>query len=303
MLSLNLIMLIAGLLLASYSIYLFVSTLLTTNTDKQVLSWASNTEPQKSKNPVINFSRPLVHQFTLQHALKITNPDYRAGVAKKILVSGLSGELNVDEFIGLQILWSVLFPILIALLEFSLQLGIPWWAFFAFIPVGYQLPIFHAKAEKNRRELNVRKNMPFFIDLLALSVEAGMDFFAAIQMIVDKSRSDNVLGQEFQLVLRDTKLGSSKAKSLRGLAERLDMQEITSFITVLIDSEATGSPISKVLKDQSEQMRLERFVQSEKAGANAQQMLMLPIFLIIVPAVFIMVLGPAAMSFMSGGGE
>ncbi|MFN7903738.1 MAG: type II secretion system F family protein [Pseudobdellovibrionaceae bacterium] len=302
MLSLNLIMLFAGLLLASYSIYLFASTLLATNTDKQSLSWASNTEPQKSKNPVINFSRPLVHQFTLQHALRITNPEYRQSIAKKILTSGLSRELNVDEFIGLQILWSILFPILIGLLEFSLQLGIPWFAFLCFIPVGFYLPIFHAKAERTKREINVRKNLPFFIDLLALSVEAGMDFFASIQMIVDKSRSDNVLAQEFQSVLRDTKLGLSKAQSLRGMANRLDMSEITSFMTVLIDSESTGSPISKVLKDQSEQMRLERFVQAEKAGANAQQMLMLPIFLIIVPAVFIMVLGPAALSFSSGGG-
>lgn len=302
MLSLNLIMLIAGLLLASFSIYLFVSTLLATNTDKQVLSWASNTEPQKSKNPVINFSRPLVHQFTLQYAMKIKNPDYRKDVERKIMVGGLSGELNVDEFIGLQILWSLLFPLLIGLLEFSLQLGIPWMGFLLFMPVGFYLPIMHAKAEKTTREVSVRKNMPFFIDLLALSVEAGMDFFAAIQMIVDKSRTENVLAQEFQLVLRDIKLGSSKAQSLRGVAERLDMPEITSFVTVLIDSEATGSPISKVLKDQSEQMRLERFVQAEKAGANAQQMLMMPIFLIIVPAVFIMVLGPAALSFMSGGG-
>ena len=303
MLSLNLIMLIAGLLLASFSIYLFVSTLLSTNTDKQVLSWASNTEPQKSKNPVINFSRPLVHQFTLQHAMKIKNPDYRKEVEKKILVSGLSGELNVDEFIGLQILWSILFPLLIGLLEFSLQLGMPWFAYLLFMPAGFYLPIMHAKAEKSRREISVRKNMPFFIDLLALSVEAGMDFFAAIQMIVDKSKTENVLAEEFQLVLRDIKLGSSKALSLRGLADRLEMPEITSFVTVLIDSEATGSPISKVLKDQSEQMRLERFVQAEKAGANAQQMLMMPIFLIIVPAVFIMVLGPAALSFMSGGGQ
>ena len=85
------------------------------------------------------------------------------------------------------------------------------------------------------------------------------------------------------------------------MAARLDMPEITSFVAVLIDSEATGSSIGQVLKDQSEQMRLERFVRAEKAGAKASQMIMLPLILFIVPAVFIMVLGPLGISMMYGG--
>lgn len=294
------IMLVAGLLLGGFAVYLFVQTLLVTNNDKQILSWANNDEPEKSKNAVINASRPLVHQFTLQYAMKITNPNYRKSISRLIQTSGLSKELNENEFIGLQLLWGILFPLFLMLMNFTFRMEFPFWLLMGFIPLGFYLPIIHAQGEKKIREENVRMNMPFFIDLLALSVNAGMDFFQAIQLIVDKSHKDNVLAQEFGVVLRDVSLSSSKADALKGLAQRLDMSEINSFTAVLIDSEINGVPISKVLKDQADQMRLERFVRAEKAGSKASQMIMMPIMLLIVPAVFLMVLGPAAISFMGG---
>jgi len=136
---------------------------------------------------------------------------------------------------------------------------------------------------------------------LALSVEAGLDFFGAIQKIVDKADDQNsVLAEEFKTVLKDIKVGSSKTEALKEMAARLDMNEITSFVAVLIDAEATGASIAQVLKDQSIQMRLERFVRAEKAGARASQLILLPLMVFILPAVFIMVFGPMLVGFMYG---
>ncbi|MFV8248309.1 type II secretion system F family protein [Bdellovibrio bacteriovorus] len=296
------LMLILGLLLAGVAVFLFVSSIFASNTDKQQLSWANNDEPVKSKNPVINFSRPLVHQFTLQHAMKIRSESYRKKVRKYIKTSGLSSELNEDEFIGLQFLWGIMFPIFLLIMNFSLQLGLSPLVVVGMGLIGFYLPQIHARGEKKRRELSVRADLPFFIDLLALSVEAGLDFFSAIQKIVDKaSGTDSVLAEEFSIVLKDIKIGSSKAQALKEMAERLDMNEITSFVAVLVDAEATGASISQVLKDQSVQMRLERFVRAEKAGAQASQTMLIPLMLFILPAVFIIVFGPVAVSFMYGG--
>jgi tight adherence protein C len=86
------------------------------------------------------------------------------------------------------------------------------------------------------------------------------------------------------------------------MAARLDMPEITSFVAVLVDAEASGTSISQVLKDQSVQMRLERFLRAEKAGARASQLILLPLMMFILPAVFIMVFGPVAVKMMYGGG-
>ncbi|UXR64973.1 type II secretion system F family protein [Bdellovibrio bacteriovorus] len=296
------LMLILGLLLAGVAVFLFVSSIFASNSDKQQLSWANNDEPVKSKNPVINFSRPLVHQFTLQHAMKIRSESYRKKVSRYIKTSGLSSELNEDEFIGLQLLWGIIFPIFLMIMNFSLQLGLSIPVVIGMGLIGFYLPQIHAKGEKKRRELSVRADLPFFIDLLALSVEAGLDFFSAIQKIVDKARgTDSVLADEFSIVLKDIKIGSSKSQALKEMAERLDMNEITSFVAVLVDAEATGASISQVLKDQSVQMRLERFVRAEKAGAQASQLILLPLMLFILPAVFIVVFGPVAVSFMYGG--
>ena len=298
------LMLIAGFVLGGLSIYLFVSALFSSNKDSQQLSWANNNEPTKSKSPIINVSRPLVHQFTLQHAVRVKNVSYRKRVRKHILTSGLSSELNEDEFIGLQILWGVMFPIFLAVMNFALQLDLPTPLLFVMGLGGFIFPQMHAGAEKKRRELSVRGDLPFFIDLLALSVEAGLDFFAAIQKIVDKAQgTDSVLADEFGTVLKDVKIGASKTQALKDMAERLDISEITSFVAVLIDAEASGASISKVLKDQSVQMRLERFVRAEKAGARASQAILIPLMLFILPAVFIMVFGPVAVSFIYGGGK
>lgn len=295
------IMLFLGLVIAALSVYLFVSALLQSNTDKQQLSWANNNEPVKSKNAIINFSRPLVHQFTLKYALKIKSFEYRKKVKKTIMTAGLSRELNEDEFIGLQFLWGVMFPVMLFVMNFSLQLGFHWLVLLGIGLIGYKLPAIHASGEKKRRELSVRIDMPFFVDLLALSVEAGLDFFSAIQKIVDKSRgSDSVLSEELSIVLQDIKIGASKQQALKDMAERLDMSEMTSFVAVLIDAEQTGASIAQVLKDQSVQMRLERFVRAEKAGARASQAILVPLMLFILPAVFVMVFGPVAISFISG---
>jgi len=88
------LMLVLGLLLGGVAVFLFVSSIFASNADKQQLSWANNDEPVKSKNPIINFSRPLVHQFTLQHALRIRSESYRKNVRKYIRTSGLSAELK-----------------------------------------------------------------------------------------------------------------------------------------------------------------------------------------------------------------
>lgn len=295
------LMLILGLLLGGVAVFLFVSSIFSSNSDKQQLSWASNDEPVKSKNAIINFSRPLVHQFTLQHAMKVRSESYRKRVRKYILTSGLSQELNEDEFIGLQILWGVMFPVFLFIMNFSLQLDLPAPALIGLGFIGFYLPQVHATGEKKRRELSVRADLPFFIDLLALSVEAGLDFFSAIQKIVDKAQgTDSVLADELGTVLKDIKIGASKTQALKDMAARLDMNEITSFVAVLVDAESTGASISQVLKDQSVQMRLERFVRAEKAGAKASQMILVPLMIFILPAVFIIVFGPVAISFMYG---
>ncbi|HVK61512.1 MAG TPA: type II secretion system F family protein [Bdellovibrionales bacterium] len=288
------------ILMAGGAIYWTVSILFSKNEDMKALSWASGTEPEKSKSPAIEISRSLTHQFTIQWAVKIKSVSYRKRLSKLLMTSGMSAELNEDEFIGMQMLWGVLFPIVLIILNFALQYNYNPIIFILFAAFGWQMPHLHAKAEREKRQRSVRIDLPFFIDLMALATEAGLDFQGAIQRIVERTRGKSVLADEMAIVLRDITLGSSRAQALRGLSARLDMQEVSSFVNVVVDADSTGTSISTVLKDQSAQMRVERFVRAEKAGAQASQKILIPLMLFILPAVFIMVFAPVALNFMYG---
>jgi tight adherence protein C len=289
------------ILIAGFAVYWMVMVIFSKNEDMKVLQWASGNAPVKSKSPAIELSRTLTHQFTIQHAVRIKNPRYRKDISRLILTSGLSSELNVDEFLGMKILWGIMLPVLLIILNFALQLNYSWILFVPMMPLGWMFPNLHAKAMRNQRVTSVRLDLPFFTDLLALSTEAGLDFQGAIQRIVEKSRgSGSVLAEELEQVLRDITLGSSRAQALRGLSDRLDMTEILSFVNVIIDADSTGASIAKVLKDQSAQMRLERFVRAEKAGAQASQKMLIPLIFFILPAVFVMIFAPIALNFLYG---
>ncbi len=293
------LLLISGLFMIGVAVYMLSNMILSSNNDAQSLLWASDEEPAKSRSKLIEFSRPLVHKFCLGLAAKVKSPNYRKRVQDKILVAGLQRELNVDEFIGLQILWGALFPVLLIFLNFTLELGYSPAFLLMMGFVGAYFPHLHASTERKKRYQAVIVDLPFFIDLLALSTEAGLDFIGSIQRVVEKAEN-SVLADELGQVLRDLKLGSTRAEALKKMSERLDIPEITSFVTVLVDADSTGASIGHVLKQQAVQMRLERFTRAEKEGAKASQTILIPLMLFILPAVFIMVFGPVLIQFMGG---
>ncbi len=300
MLTFDFFILLSGLGLSALSVYLFATALFTNNADAEALAWASGNEPATSKSGLINFSRPLVHNFTLQHAQRIRNVRYRNAIQKQILTAGLSGELNEDEYIGLQILWGLLTPVALLVVNFALQLELPLIFCLGLGVLGWLFPKLYCTNQRKARYIAVVSDLPFFMDLMALSTEAGLDLIGSVQRIVEKAEN-SVLADEFQIVLKDIKLGSSRREALTRLASRLDIPEITSVVAVVCDAEETGASIAQVLKDQSIQMRLERFVRAEKAGARASQAMLLPMMFLILPAVFIMVFAPVVINMFYGG--
>lgn len=295
--NLDFILLILGVSFGSYSVYLVTRVILGDNSDSSSLAWATGDEPAKSKSPIVNISRPLIHNFTLAHAQKIKFENYRKKIEINLKTSGIARELNIDEFIGMQLLWGFMFPLFLLLFNFALGLELPASGILVLGVLGFAFPNLYASDQKKKRNQSIQTDLPFFIDLLALTTEAGMDFIGAIQRIVEKA-PDSVLAGELQEMLAEIRVGSSRADALRNFSDRIDLSEIMSLVAVVIDADSAGVPIHKVLKDQAEQMRLERFVRAEKAGAKASQSMMIPMVLFIVPAVFLTVLGPVILSFM-----
>lgn len=298
--SLTFISLIAGLVLAAGATYTIVSVLLKQSNEAEALSWMDGKEPEKSKFPLIQFSRPLVHNFTLSHVKRVKSEKYRKKVEKKIITAGLTREINVDEFIGLQILWGIAFPILFLIFNTIFSLGFPAIAGFIMSGIGFYFPHAYCNSCRQKRRISIIGDLPVFIDILALSTEAGLDFMGAIQRIIEKAPKDSVLAEELSIVLKDIKLGQTRAKALSSMDERIDLPEVKSVVSVVRDADETGASIAKALKSKAEQMRFERFARAEEAGAKASQKILIPMMIFIIPAVFIVMFAPAVFQFMKG---
>ena len=295
------IFLFAGLALGAMSVYLFCSIVFAKKNEAESLAWAEGNEPTPSKMPLIQMSRPLVHNLALKHVKNIKMPKYRNSVEQKLITAGLKKELNTDEFLGLQVLWGIMFPLFFIIMNFALQLEQPYWISFIIAGFGMYFPHMYCTGKQKQRQSAVTHELPFFVDLLALSTEAGLDFFGAIQKITEKAKN-SVLASEFLIVQKDIKLGSSRNEALSNLAQRMDVDEITSVCTMIIDSDETGASIAKTLKAKSEQMRHERFMRAEKEGAKASQKMLLPMIALILPAVMLTIFAPIGLKFFYGGG-
>ncbi len=293
-------LLISGLFLLALAVYLFCSSILGAGSDQAALALADEKEETK-KIPLIQFSKPLVQRLTLKHSRLIKSDNYRKKIKQKILHSGLTREISVEEFIGLQILWGIFFPLFGLILNFGLQMGYPFFVFIGISGFGVYFPHFYLNSLIAQRSKSVERDLPFFIDLLALSTEAGLDFISSIQKITEKADKNSVLSEEFHTVLKEITLGSSRKEALSNLTARLRSGEIQSFVTMIRDADETGASIAETLKAKSEQIRYQRFNKAEEEGSKASQKILIPMMIFILPAVMITVFAPIALQFYYGG--
>jgi tight adherence protein C len=139
--------------------------------------------------------------------------------------------------------------------------------------------------------------MPDALDLLTICVEAGLGFDSAMQKVQEKW--DNDLALEFGRVIQEIRLGKLRRDALRDMAERAGVAELTSFVAAVIQSEQLGVSLAKVLRIQSDQMRVRRRQMAEEEAHKAPIKMIFPIALLIFPSILIVLLGPAAMLLMS----
>ncbi len=253
---------------------------------------------RKASDLLVRVTRPFFSQYVVP--LIRGRPFWdsrRIEIRRKIIAAGLREELTPDEFIAYKFFLILFFPVVLGVLHAMDFIDIsPWMIAFSGV-AGWFYPNFWTSQRIKARHTKIRNAMPFIVDLLALSTEAGLDFIGAIQKVVEKA-VPSPLVEELEQVLKEIKVGSSRQEALREMSKRIDMTEVNSFVAILISADQMGAPIGRTLRQQSEQIRTERFLRAEKAGALAAQKLMIPTILCIVPCVFIMIGGPLALTFL-----
>jgi tight adherence protein C len=166
-----------------------------------------------------------------------------------------------------------------------------------FLLLGFWFPDLWLTGKIRSRQRAVFRALPDALDLLTVCVEAGLGFDAAMGKVHEKWEDD--LALEFGRVLQEIRLGKLRREALRDMAERIDVAELTSFVAAVIQSEQLGVSMSKVLRIQSDQMRVRRRQMAEEEANRAPIKMVFPIGCLIFPSILIILLGPAALTLMT----
>lgn len=164
--------------------------------------------------------------------------------------------------------------------------------------IGYVLPGVWLGNQIKKRQHNITKALPDALDLLTISVEAGLGFDVALQRVTEKW--DDELSREFKRVLADVRLGRSRREALRDMGERTGVEDVKTFVSAIIQADQLGVSMSKILRLQSDQMRVRRRQRAEEAAQKAPIKMLFPMVFLIFPALFVVILGPAVPRLFGG---
>jgi len=225
--------------------------------------------------------------------------EFMERIEKRLQHTGVSYLLTAEQFVALRIISTVIGFLTGLLLVNAMQGGQPVWVLFTMI-LGFILPDIWLNDTRKRRELAVIRAMPVYLDFITMAVEAGLNLQGAMGQAMEKA-PPSPLRNEFGIVLRDLRSGLPRAEALRRMADRLDIKEVTSFVSSMIQAEKMGASMAAVLRIQAEQRRNERFQRAEKLAMEAPIKLVGPLIIFIFPVTFIVLGFPIAMKFMSEG--
>jgi len=255
---------------------------------------AKNLEELELQAPFLERTlRPLAARMSGAVA-RVTSQSFGDRTQKRLAMAGNPGDLRVSDWLGIKGLCTILFGIGFFLLFLGiLNMGMVGGALGAVVGglVGYTAPEFWLGRRIGARQKAILMMIPDTLDLLTISVRAGLGFDAALAKVVEKLQGP--LSDEFRRALAELRVGKSRREALRDIVSRTEVQPLTNFIGAIIQAEQLGVSISKVLQVQSEQLRIERRQRAEEMAAKAPIKMLFPLVGCIFPSLFIIILGPA----------
>jgi tight adherence protein C len=236
--------------------------------------------------------RPIAARLSAAVA-RITSSSFTERTEKRLAMAGNPGDMRVTDWLGIKAigagvggaLFFLLFGILGGNIAEGLLLGI------VGVGIGYIGPEFWLGRRVRGRQKKILVGIPDALDLLTISVRAGLGFDAALGKVVEKMKGPLV--DEFRRALAEVRVGKTRRDALRDIIPRTEVQPLTNFIGAIIQAEQLGVSISKVLQVQSEQLRIERRQRAEEQAAQAPIKMLFPLVGCIFPSLFIVILGPA----------
>jgi tight adherence protein C len=244
--------------------------------------------------PLINRIGSFSARFTPQKVIQDT--------ARKLELAGNPWPVDAPTFLAIRFILAVLLGGLVIAMVLNSPSPVPSDNIMFIggaILGGFYLPQIMLSRKITQRQKEIRKAMPDALDLLTICVEAGLGFDAALSKVAEKWETE--LSLAFARVIREVQLGKVRREALKDMSDRLGIAEMTSFVAAIIQSEQLGVSMAKVLRIQSDQMRLKRRQRAEEEAHKAPIKMIIPMALLIFPTIIIIILTPAVIQIMGTG--
>jgi tight adherence protein C len=221
-----------------------------------------------------------------------------ARIEMKLLQAGRPFNMSPIDFRLLQIVLYVILPLLFGLYGFILNLGTA--GLVILVILGFVVaaagPYYYLRLKAKSRSKLALRELPDMLDLLTVSLEAGLGFDSALGKLISKKQG--IVSLELQRCLEEIRLGKTRREALTGIKERLDFDEIRSFISGILQAEKLGIGMVQVMRVLSEEVREQRKQRAEEAAMKAPIKMLFPLVIFIFPCLFIVLLGPVAVEFI-----
>jgi len=257
---------------------------------------AANLEEMELQQPFIERTiRPLVGRLS-GSVSRVASTSFTETTEKRLALAGNPGDLRTADWLGIKAVGAIVGAGIFFLLFFIVGvLGLPLILRIVMLPIGamfgYTIPEFWLGGRVKKRQKAILLMVPDTLDLLTISVRAGLGFDGALGKVVEKLKGP--LTEEFRRALAEIRVGKARRDALRDIVPRTEVPALTNFIGAIIQAEQLGVSISKVLQVQSEQLRIERRQRAEEQAARAPIKMLFPLVGCIFPSLFIVILGPA----------
>ncbi len=219
----------------------------------------------------------------------------REHLRHRLLLAGNPRGIDVGRFLGIKVFGAVGVTAFVVALAVVLRASLLGWILGIALSVfSYWLPDVWLSSAISRRQRRIRIALPDMLDMLTISVEAGLGFDQAVAKIVRMSRGP--LAEEFARMLQEIQAGASRGDALKRMTARTDVQELNTFATAIVQAEQLGIPVANVLRVQAREMRLVRRQRAEEQAQKTPVKIVFPLVLCILPATLIVILGPALLS-------
>jgi tight adherence protein C len=216
---------------------------------------------------------------------------YREWLSRRIVMANLENQIETEEFLALHLFDCIVGLLLGALLGIMFSLKMAILGALVLAPVGLWFPYAWIDGLVKKRHIKIFRSLPYTLDLLTVSVESGLDFLGGLQR-VSKETKKGPLRDEVTRMLQQMQLGKTRVEVLRQMSERVNLTELTSVISALVQATTLGTSLGPTLRLQSDMMRVKRSQIAEKKANEAPVKMLFPLLLFIFPSIFIIILGP-----------